>query len=161
MRSLSMEKVKNILSRILKDIKEYGWAVAVFVGCYVLIHCFFDAFCPLLVATGIPCAGCGLTRAFLFLCSGQFGRAMHMNPSVLPVLAFVLYFMFYRYILGKRVKGLKWCLIFLVAAMLVIYAYRMWLYFPNRAPYVYYADNIFSKYLPGYGALMKRLMAHF
>lgn len=153
--------IKDILARVLKDIKEYGWAVAVFVGCYVLIHVFFDAFCPLLVATGIPCAGCGLTRAFLFLCSGQLGRAIYMNPSILPVLLFVLYFVFCRYILGKKVKGLKWCLIFLVSVMLIIYIYRMRLYFPDRVPYVYYADNILAKKYPGYEALVKRLITFF
>ena len=156
-----LKMIKDILTRVLKDIKEYGWAVAAFVGCYVLIHVSFDAFCPLLVVTGIPCAGCGLTRAFLFLCSGQLGRAMYMNPSVLPVLLFVLYFVFCRYILGRRVKGLKWCLIFLVSGMLIIYIYRMWLYFPDRVPYVYYADNILAKRFSGYETWVKKLIALF
>lgn len=141
----------------MEDIKEYGWAVAAFAGCYVLIHVLFDVGCPFLAVTGIPCAGCGLTRAVLYLCNGQFDRAMHMNPSVLPVCLFVLYFVFCRYILGRRVKGLKWCLIFLVSAMLIIYIHRMWLYFPDNAPYLYYPDNIFAKRFPWYEGFIQEL----
>lgn len=129
--------------------------------CYALIHVIFEAFCPLLVITGIPCAGCGLTRAFLFLFSGQFARAMHMNPSVLLVLAFILYFVFFRYVLGKKVKGLNVCLVLLVAGMLIIYGYRMWMYFPQQVPYVYHEDNLLAKQFPLYEDWVKRLLALF
>jgi hypothetical protein len=30
---------------------------------------------------GIPCAGCGMTRAFLFLGHGHFVQAFHLNPN--------------------------------------------------------------------------------
>ncbi|MBQ8597580.1 MAG: DUF2752 domain-containing protein [Lachnospiraceae bacterium] len=154
-----MKKGKEILGRIFKDIKEYGWALAAFLVCYALIHVIFDAFCPLLVLTGIPCAGCGLTRAFLFLFSGQFARAMYMNPSVLLVLAFVLYFVLFRYVLGRKVKGLNVCLALLVAGMLIIYGYRMWMYFPDRVPYVYHENNILANRFPLYQDLVQRLIA--
>ncbi len=156
-----MTKIKDILERIYKDIKEYGWAVIAFVIYYVLIHVIFDAFCPLLVLTGIPCAGCGMTRAFLFLFRGQFARAMYMNPSVLLVFAFILYVAFFRYILGKKVKGLKVGIALLVAGMLILYGYRMWMYFPDRVPYVYYADNLLVKQFPGYETFMKRMISFF
>lgn len=156
-----MKKSREIINRIGKDLKEYGWALAGILVCYVLIHAVFDAFCPFLILTGIPCAGCGLTRAFLFLLCGQFQRAVSMNPSVLPVTAFILYFVFFRYILGKRIKGLRACLFVLAVTVLAVYAYRMWKYFPNRIPYVYHESNILSRCVPGYEKFVQWLIKLF
>jgi len=36
--------------------------------------------CPFRAATGIPCPGCGLTRASLRLLRGDFAGAMHEHP---------------------------------------------------------------------------------
>ena len=36
--------------------------------------------CPWKAATGIPCPGCGLTRATIRLARGEFGEAMHLHP---------------------------------------------------------------------------------
>lgn len=156
-----MKKSREILKRIGTDLKEYGWALAGILVCYVLIHAVFDAFCPFLILTGIPCAGCGLTRAFLFLICGQFQRAVSMNPSILPVMVFALYFVFFRYILGKRVKGLKAWLLVLALFMLAVYGYRMWKYFPDRIPYVYKENNILSRCLPGYEKFVQWLLGLF
>jgi hypothetical protein len=35
--------------------------------------------CPVLHATGVPCPGCGATRAFVHLANGDFGGALHYN----------------------------------------------------------------------------------
>lgn len=42
--------------------------------------------CPMATVTGIPCPGCGLTRATLALVRGDFARAFALHP-LSPVLA--------------------------------------------------------------------------
>jgi hypothetical protein len=51
------------------------------------------ASCPTRVATGIPCPGCGLTRATIALLTGHFAEALHWHPLVpfmLPLVGFII-----------------------------------------------------------------------
>lgn len=42
--------------------------------------------CPFRLATGLPCPGCGMTRAWVFLLHGRAGDALSANPFVLVTL---------------------------------------------------------------------------
>lgn len=42
--------------------------------------------CPFRLLTGLPCPGCGLTRAWVFALHGDLGAAMSANPFVLVTL---------------------------------------------------------------------------
>lgn len=150
--------MKKIFKRVILDIKYYAIAGVVFPVYYAIIHAIFDAFCPLLVMTGIPCAGCGLTRAVLYLLKGQIGRAFGLNPSIFPILLFLLYCGYFRYLRETRIKGFRYALAALVAVVLMIYCCRMILYFPDRAPYVYHRKNILAELFPLYGEWMKQLL---
>src|SRR6185436_20099675 len=49
--------------------------------------------CPTALFLGIPCPGCGLTRATLALLRGDFGNALRLHPLVFvlsPLFAFAL-----------------------------------------------------------------------
>jgi hypothetical protein len=45
------------------------------------------AFCPFYVATGLPCPGCGLTRAFVCISHGHIVESFHWHPIGLLVYA--------------------------------------------------------------------------
>ena len=47
--------------------------------------------CPFLYWTGLPCAGCGMTRAFFALFHGRIGEAFRENALFLLPLGFWLY----------------------------------------------------------------------
>lgn len=149
-------KGKEIINRIGKDLKAFRWTGAVFAAYYFIMHSLCGAFCPLLVITGIPCAGCGLTRASLFLLQGQAARAAYINPSIFLIIIFLLYCGYFRYVRGRKIKGFSLGLAILVLSMLVIYFVRMYLYFPERAPYVYHSNNVFARVIPGYSDWISR-----
>lgn len=152
------QKIREILGRVGKDLRGALAVAAAFLIYYLMIHSIFDAFCPFLVATGIPCAGCGLTRATIYLLKGQVRRAALINPSIFPVLAFAVYCGYFRYVRGSAIRGLKIALAILVTGMLAVYTVRMIMYFPGQAPYIYQSDNLFAAWIPGYREWMQRLV---
>ena len=46
--------------------------------------------CPFKALTGIPCPGCGMTRAVLFACKGDFRKAFHYHPLWIIAVPLVL-----------------------------------------------------------------------
>lgn len=140
-----MEKAREIIKRIEKDIRQFWVAGAAFVVYDLAMRAVFGAFCPFLIITGFPCAGCGLTRAGLYLLQGNIAGAAAMNPSIFIVIFFLAYCGYFRYVRGTKIKGLSVALAVLVVTTLAVYAYRMYLYFPNQVPYVYYRENLLMK----------------
>lgn len=149
--SKSEQLLGKIAERIQRDIRSYGAALLVVVVFYFLMHVLFQAFCPMVVLTGFPCPGCGLTRSVLFFLTGQWERSFYIHPMGGIVLFFLCYCAWFRYIKGKKIPGLNWILAFLVGTAVVLFLIRMRLYFPNRPPYTYTSGNLLEKIIPGYG----------
>lgn len=57
--------------------------VATFAGLFAAIVSFRLPFCPLAGVLGVPCPGCGLTRATLALAHGDLRHALELHPLVL------------------------------------------------------------------------------
>lgn len=47
--------------------------------------------CPTALFLGVPCPGCGLTRATLALLSGDFAAALHFHPLVFVLAPLFIY----------------------------------------------------------------------
>lgn len=116
------------------------FAVYFLVGSRVLY-----SLCPMVVVTGLPCPGCGLTRAAFRILHGDFVGAWKMHPFIYGVIVLAVWFCVRRYILKKEVKSLgKWVII-LCLGMMVYYVYRMVRYFPGEAPMSYYGGNVMRR----------------
>ena len=151
-------KIREAAERVKRDIRQF-WAVGVAFAIYsVIVRSVFGAFCPFLIVTGFPCAGCGLTRAGMYLLRGNFSQAAALNPSIFAFALFLLYCGYFRYLEGTKVKGFSLALGVLVAVTLAVYIYRMYLYFPNKVPYVYYKRNLLAEIFPWYERLLNSVM---
>lgn len=125
---------------------------------YFVMQALFGAFCPSVIVTGFPCPGCGMTRAVLYLLKGQFLRSWALNPAAGLWGLWALWFAFERYIRGQKCKGLTWALCGIALFMISVYLIRMVRYFPDRPPYVYTPNNLFSRIIPGYRSIIKHLL---
>lgn len=137
--------VETVCRRIAGDIKQYGIAGVLLLIYAVVVNLMFHAFCPSVIFCGLPCPGCGITRAAVCVMTGRWRQAWQLNPVIFPIMVTTVYFAWNRYLLGIRAKGLKWCLILDAALLIIVYIVRMYLYFPNREPYVYVEDNVLAR----------------
>lgn len=78
--------------------------------------------CPILFFTGIPCLGCGMTRACISMIQLDFISAFHYHPLCffLPFAAIIVIF---NNKLSKKVY--EKCLIGIVAIFIIIYLLRL------------------------------------
>lgn len=146
--------MKQIIKRIEKDIREYGMFGVALAVYYLAARALFHAFCPMVIATGIPCPGCGMTRALLFFVTGQWERSWNMNPLAVCWVALAVYFVVMRYFLGEKPKGILPMIYAVIAMMAVLYAWRMIREFPGTPPISYTGNNLLEKILPGYRQFM-------
>lgn len=138
--------IRSIWKRISSDIKNYYIAILLFIALNIVVRKVFRAFCPFLIVTGLPCAGCGMTRAVFCFLTGQFERGMNLNPATPLWILWIAAFVINRYILGKNSKWIRVLLGMVVVITLVIYLYRMLTQFPSYPPMTYYRNNIMAKY---------------
>ena len=150
--------IKAAVKRLEKDLWDYRVGILVFAVYYAVVHLVFHVFCPMVMFTGLPCAGCGMTRAVFFLLTGQLERSWRMHPMAAFVLLFLGYCMVMRYGLGRRIKGFKICVAVLCLCLFAVYVYRMSVLFPNRSPYVYTPGNFLEKRFPVYREILHRLL---
>lgn len=137
---------KAVCRRIAADVKEYSMAIAALLLYTVVVNLVFHAFCPLVIFGGIPCPGCGVSRATLCFLTGRWQRAWQLNPMVFPIVLTVAYLGWNRYLMGRKAKGIKAIAAVLLVLLIIVYGVRMYMYFPNRVPYVYTEDNLLAHF---------------
>ncbi len=114
------ENMKSVLNWFRKNKNALSAAAAV-----ILLYACMAALgitCPIKLVTGVSCAGCGMTRAWLALLFGSIDLAYHYHPLFfMPPIALVLFFL-----RKKMSKTFFYSFLFIIAAIFVIvYVYRM------------------------------------
>lgn len=98
--------------------------------------CYMKAF------TGLPCPGCGMTRAWLCAFHLDFRSAFFYHPLFLsPVLVIILLFLE----TSCHIKMPKWVYIILLILLIGVYIIRMLLYFPHTEPMTFNPDAYIPK----------------
>ena len=80
--------------------------------------------CPFALATGVPCPGCGLTRATLAFCRGDVSGAAHLHPGVFlatPAAAVLTALGMYSYLKVGKVRYSPALMRWLLRPLQVIY----------------------------------------
>ena len=90
--------------RIIYELKQARIAIFMVFMYMVLVNLFFGYVCPSMVILGLPCPGCGLTRAAISLAVLDFKGALNFNPMIffaLPLIAAYVFMYLKNYDLRK------------------------------------------------------------
>lgn len=103
-----------------KELKEHLELICIFLFIF-LIYMFTG--CPIKLFTGISCAGCGMSRAYLSLLRLNFRDAFYFHPLFpCPVIFVAVYIMTKFGFSKKAAKVIYGAMVFL---FIVVYIYRM------------------------------------
>lgn len=118
----------------------------------LLLYCAFMTImtggsCFLKGIFGIPCPGCGATRAMILLVKGDVAGSLDMNPSA-PILFFcIINEIRVNYFKKGRKKTAALLLTAGIIASAAIYIIRMKMHFPFREPYVFNHQALLFQFL--------------
>ncbi len=140
--------MRQIIKKIGTDLYTIRWAIIFIIAYFVLIGTILPSTCPLYLLTGIPCPGCGMSRAFLSLLQLDFAGAFRMHPFVYAVAVLFLFFCLDRYIIKKDLSQVLFVLMIITACgMIVFYVWRMITQFPGDPPMNYYEGSLLCRVL--------------
>ncbi|MBO5159775.1 MAG: DUF2752 domain-containing protein [Lachnospiraceae bacterium] len=85
-----MRKIKNATKFLFKD--QDIQVVMIIAALYIVLH-ILDIGCPIKFITGISCAGCGMTRAWLSVLKLNFSEAFTFHPLywIIPLVGIFLF----------------------------------------------------------------------
>jgi hypothetical protein len=90
--------------------------------------------CPIYTVIGLPCPGCGMSRAAIAFIQGDIQKSLQMHALLLPTgLCLIVYALFKK---GRRQVLYIW-----IAAMLIYYAWRM-VFLWGEQPMVYNEQSV-------------------
>ena len=99
---------------------DFRFIIPVFIFYFVIES--LGVSCPIKFLTGISCAGCGMSRAWLSLLKMDFVSAFHYHPLFfLPAVALIVYLLREK----MPVKVYKMSFILMAVAMMVVYVIRL------------------------------------
>lgn len=100
--------------------------------------------CPIRLILGIPCPGCGMTRALLCFLRGDLAGSFYWHPMLVPTgIGAIL--VLYALAAGKE-KLLGITLLVWTILMILVYVWRMAAYFPQE-PMLANPDGLLMRFL--------------
>ncbi len=145
-----------MIKRIAADLKKIKICI-LFIILYLLVAKFlFKAVCPMVLITGLPCPGCGMTRAGMSMLRFDFKQAFYYNPCCFMWAAYFMYMFIQRYVLGNKIKYRDALGIIVGLVTLGVYVYRMATCFPSEAPLTFTYDNMLQHIFSDYNNLIEK-----
>ena len=150
--------LKTVFGRIKNDLYQNRTPIIALAIMWILAELIFHRFCPVVILTGFPCPGCGLTRAFFNLFLLHPIRALEYNPSYPFWAAMAVGFFIRRYVQGKSTKVLRYPMIMVCVITIGVYIWRITHLFPGKEPMVYFHGNVFARLVPFYEQIISKII---
>lgn len=105
------------------SLKDYLKLIIPIVLLYILFHLVHIG-CPIRFLTGIPCAGCGMTRAWYQVLMLHFDKAFYYHPLFWFVPSFILFFMIFQKGALSQ-KKFNYFITMIALIFTIVYIYRL------------------------------------
>lgn len=122
-----MKLLKNseVLQRMYRDLYRLRLALLILLLYGLVTQLIFHTVCPFAILTGFPCPACGMTRAILLFCTGNFQLSFSLHPVALFWPLLLLYRGYFRYFPGRRAPFVWPLTITLCLSTFACYLYRL------------------------------------
>ena len=145
-----MRKITTNLKELFKNLKQHMPAITAGVCCWIFVWVVTGTSCLFRSFTGLPCPGCGSTRAAAALFRGHIKEALDYHPLIfvtfILITAYALTLIFRIKIFNdpknKRLTVLLFCVL---AIYMAVYAARMILLYPNAEPMTYLNTSVLGR----------------
>ena len=125
------------LRRTLRNAAAAWWVLLIIVGYSVFAGFFLGTTCLFASITGLPCPGCGSTRALFMLLTGDVVESLRLHPLLIPSIIVICIYIIVWFTHDKTPRWMEKTLIVYSIALIALYAVRMLLLFPNETPMTY------------------------
>ncbi|MCL2072055.1 MAG: DUF2752 domain-containing protein [Oscillospiraceae bacterium] len=136
--TFGMQRHKNLLTRVISksEGKKLLKILPFFAVYMVIAQLITRSTCIFKVSLGLPCPGCGLTRAFGAFSRLQLGEAFWWHPLFWYIPVMLSVFVFKRLKYGR--EDTRWFTVFMVGSMVLliaVFAVRAVTRFPHTEPF--------------------------
>lgn len=92
---------------------------------YIAVMSITGIGCPIRWLTGIPCPGCGMSRAFFALLRLDFTGAFSFHPMIYPLIVFLPWYFLGNDDTPRRRKIRKALLVLMIILAILVWIYRI------------------------------------
>ncbi|MDR3278233.1 MAG: DUF2752 domain-containing protein [Oscillospiraceae bacterium] len=124
------------LKKTLRAARSAWWVFLIIAAYTVFARYFLGSGCLIASSTGLPCPGCGETRALIALLHGDLAGSIRFHPLLIPSMAVLAVYFVSWLTREKTPRYARAMLLGLTLALIVTYAARMVLMFPSHVPMV-------------------------
>ena len=151
------KRLKDFAVRSWRAVHPNSIAILAIIAGSVFAIALDDQSCLLRRTIGIPCPGCGMTRATFALLRLDFAAAFMFHPLVYIIIPFII--ILSVLLLTKRMTFQKSTpyIIAIMACMVIVYIIRMVLFFPETEPMTYDNDSLAAALVRFIRAVSERL----
>lgn len=140
------DKTKEAFKRLLQDLKLAFIPLLAYLTYAILMSIFVGQVCPSKILFGLPCAGCGMIRAFMLFITFNFKEAFIMHPGIYIVVPGFLIFIVLRYILNADKKKIRLLLIIVFSLLILLFVFRIFTQF-GKEPITFYDKALIFQFL--------------